>query len=208
MQRGLVDDRAADDGGPVVLVGRGSARRTRPPTGPRGVPRPGSRSAACRHDQRTKRCSGVRWWGRLWSRADRTNGPGERTSHDVVIAVVISSAVAQRPSSSARRTASRRLFTPSLLVDALGVGAHGVQRDDQLAGDVGTAQVAAEQAQHVELAVAQLVDEPGGWRAPSAWRRRVAASTRRAWRSAASDAGAGAGCRVAMVGPSSTKIRT
>ena len=48
---------------------------------------------------------------------------------------------------------------PELRVDVLGVRAHGVERHHELAGDVGAVQVAGQQAEHVELPVAERVDE-------------------------------------------------
>ena len=47
---------------------------------------------------------------------------------------------------------------PELAVEVLGVGAHSVQGDGELAGDLGTVQIGSEQPQHVELAIAQRLD--------------------------------------------------
>src|SRR6266581_3148559 len=44
-------------------------------------------------------------------------------------------------------------------VDVLLVGAHGVQGHDKLTGDLGTAQVSPEKAEHVQLAVAQWIEQ-------------------------------------------------
>ena len=93
-------------------------------------------------------------------------------------------------------------------VDVLGVRAHGVQRHHELAGDVRAVQVGAEQPEHVQLALAQRLDQalpigrPGR---PRCRRRRPAAAGRSPGRSrAARPPRAGP----PWVAPSSTKTRT
>ena len=64
---------------------RWSVRRTTPTSGARGGPRPGSRTAGWGRDRQPANRLWCRGCGRLRSREDRTNGPGERASHHVVI---------------------------------------------------------------------------------------------------------------------------
>ena len=51
-----------------------------------------------------------------------------------------------KPSSSARRMAARRLFTPSFVVNVFGVGAQGVQGHHQFSGNFRAAQFGSEAA--------------------------------------------------------------
>ena len=92
-------------------------------------------------------------------------------------------------------------------VDVLGVRAHGVQRHHELAGDLRTAEVGGEQPEHVELAVAQRLDQarPPRSAARRSRRRRSAAAGRSPGRSRARAAVAS---RAAIGAPSSTKTRT
>ena len=51
-----------------------------------------------------------------------------------------------------------------LVVDVFGVGAQGVQRHHELAGNVWATQVGSEQSQHVKLTLAERLDQVGGSR--------------------------------------------
>lgn len=55
-----------------------------------------------------------------------------------------------------------------LVVDRLGVGTHRVERHPELARDLGAVEVGAQQAKDVELALAQRLDEAGGFGAGAA----------------------------------------
>ena len=93
-------------------------------------------------------------------------------------------------------------------VDVLGVGPHGVERHEQLAGDLRAVQVGAEQPEDVELAGAQRVDHallprPASSSVPpKAVEEPADVAPRR------SPARGQRPSRAAIGGPSSTKIRT
>ncbi len=85
VQRGLVDDRAVEDGGAVALVGEGQ------PVEPRGPPRsrwPASRISYCPASC-DELCPSDAWWLLVHAPEGRS-GCGERGSPHVVIEVVIS----------------------------------------------------------------------------------------------------------------------
>src|SRR3954471_18402684 len=67
-------------------------------------------------------------------------------------------AVREEPQLRGAPDRSHPVVHAELREDVAGVGAHGRQRDHQLGRDRGTGEIALEQAQHLELTLAEWLD--------------------------------------------------
>src|ERR1700743_3542614 len=96
-----------------------------------------------------------------WELFDPSHGEG--ASPHVVSRAIIRLSVAARQKAQLFGAMDGRAagVDAKLLVNVLGVCAHRVAPDHQLAGDFRAAQIAAEQAEHIQFAVAERFDQVG-----------------------------------------------
>ena len=176
MQCGLVDDETLDEGGAVVLLVSGSSVEAGGPARCEVALDPDAVPAGVGARSRGGVFIGAPWVVRC---VHARSGLGEQASSHLVIRLMNFGSSARRgpcavrgwsrPGSAAgvvQQTQACGLADgfasagdAELGVDVAGVGAHRVHRDAELAGDGGATQVAVEQPQDVELALAERVDE-------------------------------------------------